>query len=175
MVGECVMFFKITHPVNLLMHKIKLCSFTSLISQKFSDSAVILANSKCPSVASCEYARLEYWIFVYRPFSHCRKNFLRDYFFTVLFDFGLPFSINFLSSSAFLGFRKALEHDTMCSSVSVVRTLENVQTRVKRNIFSYTNFQRSQKRHCYQLHWDTLFQKCLWSRSINWQHVFYRV
>ena len=39
MVGE----FKITLAVNLLLHKIKLCSFTNLISQKLSDSAVILA------------------------------------------------------------------------------------------------------------------------------------
>ena len=36
------MFFQITHAVNLLLQKIKLCSFTSLISQKFSDTAVIL-------------------------------------------------------------------------------------------------------------------------------------
>ena len=38
-----------THAVNLLLQKIKLCSFTILISQKFSDTAVILAMavSKC--------------------------------------------------------------------------------------------------------------------------------
>ena len=35
--------FKITHAVNLLLQKIKLCSFTSLISQKFSGIAGILA------------------------------------------------------------------------------------------------------------------------------------
>ena len=46
-------------------------------------------------------------------------------FFTALVDFGVPFSINFLSSSAFLGFGKALEQDTMSSSVSVVRRPEN--------------------------------------------------
>ena len=40
--------------------------------------------------------------------------------------------------------------------------------------FSYANFQRSQKRHCYQLHWDTLFQECFWSRSINSRVGFYR-
>ena len=46
MEGEYLMFFfKITHAVNLLLHKIKLCSFTNLISQKFSDSAVILAKA----------------------------------------------------------------------------------------------------------------------------------
>ena len=40
--------------------------------------------------------------------------------------------------------------------------------------FSYANFQRSQKRHRYQLHWDTLFQECFWSRSINSRVGFYR-
>ena len=40
-------------------------------------------------------------------------------------DFKVPFSINFLSSSAFLGFRKALEQDAMSPSVSVVRKLES--------------------------------------------------
>ena len=40
-------------------------------------------------------------------------------------DFKVPFSINFLSSSAFLGFRTALEQDAMSSSVSVVRKLES--------------------------------------------------
>ena len=40
--------------------------------------------------------------------------------------------------------------------------------------FSYANFQRTQKRHCYQLHWDTLFQECFWSRSINLWVGFYR-
>ena len=33
--------------------------------------------------------------------------------------------------------------------------------------FSYANFQRSQMRYCYHLHWDTLFQEYIWSRSIN--------
>ena len=33
-------------------------------------------------------------------------------------DFGIAFSIKFLSSSAFLGFRKVLEQDAMSSSVS---------------------------------------------------------
>ena len=39
--------------------------------------------------------------------------------------------------------------------------------------FLYANFQRSQKRHCYQLHWETLFQECFWSRSINSRVWFY--
>ena len=33
--------------------------------------------------------------------------------------------------------------------------------------FLYANFQLSQKCHFYQLHWDTLFQECFWSRLIN--------
>ena len=67
MVGEYLMFFKITHTVrvNLPLQKIKLCSFTNLISQKFSDTAIILAikNSSVQALhsrlASCECARLE--------------------------------------------------------------------------------------------------------------------
>ena len=35
-------------------------------------------------------------IFVYLPFGHSRKCFFTDHFFTVLVDFGVPFSINFL-------------------------------------------------------------------------------
>ena len=35
-------------------------------------------------------------IIVYLPFGHSRNFFFKDYFFTVLVDFGVPFSINFL-------------------------------------------------------------------------------
>ena len=52
-------------------------------------------------------------------------KFFEDYFFTALVDFGAPFSNNFRSSSAFLGFRKGLEQDAMSSSISVVCRLEN--------------------------------------------------
>ena len=41
--------------------------------------------------------------------------------------------------------------------------------------FSYAYFQRSQKHHCYELSWYTLFQECFSSRSKNSQHVLYRV
>ena len=50
----------------------------------------------------------------------------------------------------------------MSSSVSVVRRLENVETRARFDFlhnnllrfffFSYAYFQRSQKRHCYKLY-----------------------
>ena len=42
MVGEYLMFFQ-NNAVNLLLQKIELCSFTNSVSQKFSDTAVILA------------------------------------------------------------------------------------------------------------------------------------
>ena len=67
-------------------------------------------------LASCEYVRLEFWIFVYLPFGH--EIFFQRLLFTTLVDFGVLFSINFLSSPAFLGLRKALEQDAMFSSVS---------------------------------------------------------
>ena len=35
--------FKITHAVNLLLQKTKVCSFTNFISQKYSETAVLLA------------------------------------------------------------------------------------------------------------------------------------
>ena len=126
MVGEYLMFFL---PVNLLLQRNKLCSFTNLISQKFSDTAVILAiavSKRCtqdlPVVTVLKARVLDFCLPTIRPF---QKNFFKEYFFSRIFDFGAPFSINFISSSTFLGFRKALEQDAMSSSVSVVRRLEN--------------------------------------------------
>ena len=49
------------------------------------------------------------------------ENLFKGYFFTALVDFGVAFSINLLFSPDILGFRKALEHNAMSSSVSVVR------------------------------------------------------
>ena len=60
------------------------------------------------------------------PFCHSRKIF-SDHFVTTRVDFGVAFSINFLSSSAFLGFQKALEQDAISSSVSI----EKFKTRVR--------------------------------------------
>ena len=57
-----------------------------------------------------------------RPF---QKKFFKDYFFTELVDFGVPFSINFLSSSEFSVFRKGLEEDAIAFSISVIRRREN--------------------------------------------------
>ena len=46
-----------------------------------------------------------------------QKQIFPDHFVTARVDFGIAFSIKFLSSSALLGFRKALKEDTMSSSV----------------------------------------------------------
>ena len=59
-----------------------------------------------------EGGRLDCWIFVaptILPFLNI---------FTARVDFGIAFSIKFLSSSALLGFSKALEQDAMSSSAS---------------------------------------------------------
>ena len=53
----------------------------------------------------------------FQPFCHSRKIFT-DHFVTARVEFGIAFSIKFLSSSALLGSRKALEQDAMSSSVS---------------------------------------------------------
>ena len=72
-----------------------------------------------------------------RPF---QKKFFKDYFFTALVDFGVPFSINFLSSSEFLGSRKGL--DAISFSISVVRRLE-ISKHVWDLIFLHNNFMRN--------------------------------
>ena len=46
-----------------------------------------------------------------------QKQIFPEHFVTARVDFGIAFSIEFLSSSALLGFRKALKEDTMSSSV----------------------------------------------------------
>ena len=90
-----------------------------LLPQKLSDSAVILAiavSKRCTQ-------DFEYWIFGYCTIRPFQNNVFKEYFFSVFADFGVPFSINFHSSSTFLGFRKALEQDAMSSSDSAVRFL----------------------------------------------------
>ena len=122
--------FKITHAVNLLLQKIRLCSFTSLISQKFSETAVILAiavsywlqqchigyssvilatavSKRCtqdlPVVYTQQGTQGSSTGFLLPTIQPFQKNFFEEYFFCRIVDSGVPFSINFLSSSAFLG------------------------------------------------------------------------
>mgnify|MGYP007058662167 CR=1 FL=1 len=108
----------ISHTVNLLLHKINSRNFSR---QKFSDSAVILAISvskRCTlhsSVVKAQGSIAGFLFFL--PFCHSTKIFT-DHFVNARVNFGIAFSIKLLSSSALLGFRKALEQDAMSSSVS---------------------------------------------------------
>ena len=87
----------------------------------FKTSLMIHELNNLSRLDSCEYARLEYWIFVFYH-SAIPENFFREYFFSGIVYYGVPFSINFLSFSAVLGFRNALEQNAMSSSVSVIRS-----------------------------------------------------
>ena len=118
----------ITHAVNLLLQKFKLCSFGNLISQKFSDAAVIFViavSKRCTQdlpVVDTQGSRTGF-LFTYH--SAIPEKFSQRILFEWNSTTGEQFSINFLSSSAFLAVRQAREQDVMSSSVSVVRRLEN--------------------------------------------------
>ena len=106
------------------MHKVKLCSLSNLISQKFSDLAVILAITvykRCTQDLSVVKTQGSGTSFSFSYHSAISENLFKGYFFTARVDFGVAFSINLLFSPDILGFRKALEHNTISSSVSVVR------------------------------------------------------
>ena len=102
--GEYLMFFfKITQAVNLLLHKIKLCSLT------FSDLAVILAMTvyeRCTQDSSVAKTQGSRTIFLFSYYSTIPENLFKGYFFTARVDFGVVFLINFFSSSAFLASEK---------------------------------------------------------------------
>ena len=106
------------------MHKVKLCSLTNLISQKFSDLAVVLAITvykRCTQDLSVVKTQGSGTSFSFSYHSAISENLFKGYFFTARVDFGVAFSINLLFSPNILGIRKALEHNAMSSSVSVVR------------------------------------------------------
>ena len=94
MVDAYLMLFQlIAHTVNLNLSVSRRCTL---------DLSVVKAQG---------------WIagfLFFLPFYHSRKIFT-DHFVTARVDFGIAFSIKFLSSSALLGFRKALEQDAMYS------------------------------------------------------------
>ena len=95
-------------------------SSTNFISQKFSDTAMILAVSvskHCTldlSVLKVQGSIGGFLFFLL--FCHSRKIFT-DHFVIAHVDFGIAFSMKFLSSSAFSGFWKALEQDTTSSLI----------------------------------------------------------
>ena len=98
MVGEYLMFFQNNTRGKLTIAKIKLCSFTNLISQKFSDTALILAiavskrfNQDLPVLTVRKVRVLDFCLPKIRPF---QKTFFKEYFFSGIVDFGVSFSIN---------------------------------------------------------------------------------
>ena len=112
-----------------------------------------------------------------QPFWHSKKIF-NDDFVTTRVDFGVAFSIKFLSSWEFLGFWKALEQDAMTSSVSK-RNIQNTCEIWFCILISYlifflcANFQCSQKYNIVMnsiasvAWWHTLFQECLYLKPLN--------
>ena len=97
------------------MHKIKLSSLTNLITQKFSDFAVILAITlyeRCTQDFSVVKTQGSSTSFSFSYHSAISENLFKGYFFTARVDFGV---------ANILGIRKALEHNAMSSSVSFVR------------------------------------------------------
>ena len=126
------MLSQLISHTNLLLHKINPINF---ISQKFSDSAVIIAISASPLDLSAvkEQGSIAGFLFCL-PFCHSRKN-LTDHFVSAHVEFGIAFLIKFLSSSALLGFRKALEQDAMSSSVNRKKRSKHVRDL----IFLHTN------------------------------------
>ena len=73
--------------------QIKLCSFISLISQKFSDLKLAIAESKRSTQDfPVGITRLEYWIFVY-PFGHSTKSFSKTTFSLNLWTLGCHFRL----------------------------------------------------------------------------------
>ena len=109
MVGEYLMFFQNnTRSKFTIMQKNKLCSFTKLISQKYSDTVVILA------IAVFKRCTQDLPVVNTQGSSTGLLFTRKEYFFSGIVDFGVPFSINFHSFSTFLGFRKALDNKTLC-------------------------------------------------------------
>ena len=131
-----MLFQLISHTVNLLLHKINSRHF---ISQKVSDSAVVLAISvskRCTLDLSVVKARrrkgsIAGWLF-FLPFCHSR-NFFTDHFLTARVDFRIAFLIKFLSYSVLLGFRKVLKQDAISSSF----VKEKLETCVRFDFLEY--------------------------------------
>ena len=116
MVGEYLMFFQNNTRSN---------QFNQPKIQWHSGNIGYSSVQVLYPVASCDSTRGSSTGFLFTYHSAIPEIFFKEYFFSGKVAFGVPFSINFLSSSGFLGFRKALEQDAMSSSVSGVRRLEN--------------------------------------------------
>ena len=141
-----LMFFQNNTRSKLTIAKNEALFFHQFNPPKVQWHSGNIGYQQCPSVAvkTCRLwirkARvLDFFLPAIWPF---QKQFFKEYFFSGIVDFGVPFSINFFSSSAVLGFRKALEQDAMSSLVSFVRRLE-ISKHVWDLIFLHNNFIRN--------------------------------
>ena len=85
MVGEYFMFFKVTHVVNLLLHKIKFVLFHQFNQPKVQ----CLSFNICYSSFEALHSRLrvlDFGLATIRPF---QNNIFKDNFFTALIEFGV--------------------------------------------------------------------------------------
>ena len=113
--GKYLIFFQITHAVNLLLHKIKLCFFFHQFNQTHS-IMVILAIA----VSKRWTQDFEHWIFVYLPFGHSRTVFSKTIFSLHLLTLGYNFRLT--RSSLPRDFQASEKlWNSMSPSVSVVR------------------------------------------------------
>ena len=81
---ECDLSVETPCPPNytrssLLLHKIKLCSFANLISQKFSDSAAIAVSKHCPKDLSAVKTQSSSIGFLFSYHSAIPEKFFQDY------------------------------------------------------------------------------------------------
>ena len=164
--------FKITHAVKLLWQKIKLCSFANLISQTFSDSAVIIGYSSALKTYQLWIRKagvLDFCLPTIRPF---QNNIFKDYFFTAVVGFEEPFSVNFLSS-------EKLWNKTPCP-LWLVSFVDWKISKLVWDLITLCFFRKLisnvHKSVVFINSTETRFSwNAFWSRLIDSQHVFYRV
>ena len=122
------------------MQKLKLCSFTNLISQKFNDTAVVLAIASCCTldlpVVNTQGSSTGF-LFTYH--SVILEIFFQRLLFQWIVDFRVPFSINFLSSLHFEAFEK-LRGKTLCPLWLVLFIDWKISKHVWDLIFLHNNF-----------------------------------
>ena len=114
---------------------------------------------------------LDFFLPSIRPF---QKIFFKDYFFTALVDFGYHFRLASSPPRRIFRFPKKLWNKAPCVLLLVSFVEWKISKHVWDLIFLHYNFIRNIffLMLISNVHWDTLFQKCLWSRLVNSQHVF---
>ena len=126
MEGEYLTFFQNYTRSKLSIAQNQTFFFDQFNQPKgFSDLAVILAITvyeRCAQDFSVVKTQGSSTSFSFSYHSAISENLFKSYFSTAPDDFRVPFSINLIFSPDILGIQKALEHNAMSSSVSVVRS-----------------------------------------------------